>query len=124
MTGCVIVAWLSLALNVQATACTDLPGPAVGYGASAPPRVWILRRYLDGLRRGLPGVSAFRATQVFVVAHEVGHAVGCATEHAANSWAHRHWAYVVRRLGGSAARAARLWTLLPGYWKALPGAVA
>lgn len=126
MTGCVILAWLSLALHARTAVCDDLPGPAVGYGASGEPaRVWVLRRYVTGLRRGLPRPTPFRATQLFVIAHELGHAEGLeATERGANAWARRNWTAIARRLGATATRADLLWRLLPREWKALPGVTA
>ena len=118
--SCVLVTWLTLALSAATYSCDEIPGSAIGLGAPGPtPHVWVERRWLSGLRRGLPGITRFRASQVFVLGHELAHARGIGDEAGANRWVVRNWMAIVVRLGGTPDKAIRLWRALGPEWKGL-----
>lgn len=125
MFGCVLVAWLTVAIGMPASTCRVIVGPPVARASTMPgdEQVWVEWAYTP--IRGLPLLTRLAAIQVYVVAHELGHIRlwPASSEFAADHWARTHYCSVVILLGVARDRARpacdRLWRLLPKEWRTL-----
>jgi hypothetical protein len=104
---------LTKAIGVKVYSDPGIPYAGETTGKEIFLKPWVISASLAADERA----TLTEAKSVYVIAHELGHVKGAATEETANAYAAKHYFTVAKSLHASLTQTIKLWKLLPYYWR-------